>query len=115
MKLYTTRRGTAVRFILHTPHGTDIAGWSATCQMRREEVLRRGVNDVEQAAALAVTSFEGDDARGPGWILTLSSAVSEALEPDVYRLDARIVLSNGDVVICKPWGLELTRYVTEPA
>lgn len=115
MRTYTAQRGEAVQFLLYTPLDTDITGWSVACQMRREEVLRRGIEGLEAAATLAVTSFAGDETRGPGWYFTLASAISEGLRPDLYQLDARVTLPNAEIAQTDPWALRIINRVTEPS
>jgi len=114
MRTYSAQRGETCRFLLHTPVDTDIAGWDVSCQMRRAEQLRRGAQGLDPDATLAVTAFAGDDDRGPGWYFTLSAAVSAALSAGRYKLDARVTLSNAEIVFSDTWALELLQPVTEP-
>lgn len=98
-RIYTIRRRGTYRFVLASPHGTDLTA-TARGNLR---LLADGETEVDPdepvAAEWDVSAFAGDETRGPGFYLELDAEATEGLEAGRrYLADAIVTISGSDFV-----------------
>lgn len=101
------RKGVGWEAVLSAGLTDDINGYTCMARIYRLPGGRTSYTpDDEVSATAAVTTFAGDETRGPGWHISLASDQTDALDPGVYL--ARVLISlAGNAVASTDWLLEV--------